>query len=386
MRTRLHTVFGAVLLGILSLGLVSCEEEPVIPDPEFNIARDVVSSRKGSQFLEVKAVGKWTVACDADWIQVTPDKGRGDSRAVALCYDANTGEGARQADIRLEAQGKTLMVTLHQNAPSDDPEPDINGGSSTRKGWMELPETRDDDALNFFWHNMTVGSYTGRNYSFYWDYTHLVSRWVAYPLNNGLRSSGSRSDFWGLDPLLPASRQPVVTSTFRGGWARGHQIPSADRLSYNANVQTFYGTNMTPQDYNFNGEIWARLEDKVRSWASRSDTLYVVTGCVVDGDVSWTTDVEGKKVAIPKAYYKAVLSLNRSSSENGGYRGCAVYLEHTHNPNETVARNHSSVMSIRELEAKTGVNFFVNLPAAIGADAAAAVETENPNSVSWWWN
>ena len=51
-----------------------------------------------------------------------------------------------------------------------------------------------------------------------------------------------------------------------------------------------------------------------------------------------------------------------------------------------MARNHSSVMSIRDLEAKTGVNFFVNLPAAIGAQAAAAVETENPNSVSWWWN
>ena len=75
-----------------------------------------------------------------------------------------------------------------------------------------------------------------------------------------------------------------------------------------------------------------------------------------------------------------------TSSENGGYRGCAVYLEHTHNPNETVARNHSSVMSIKDLEAKTGVNFFVNLPAAIGAEAAAAVEAENPNSVSWWWN
>ena len=43
-------------------------------------------------------------------------------------------------------------------------------------------------------------------------------------------------------------------------------------------------------------------------------------------------------------------------------------------------------MSIQELEAKTGVNFFVNLPAAIGDAAAAAVEKENPNSVSWWWN
>ena len=269
---------------------------------------------------------------------------------------------------------------------ADDPEPEINGGSYTRKGWMELPETRPDDGLNIFWHNMTVGSYTGRNYSFYWDYTKLVSHWVAYPLNNGLRASGSRSDAWGLDPLLPASRQPVVTSTFRGGWARGHQLPSADRLSYNANVQTFYGTNMTPQNYNFNGEIWARLEERVRGWAGRSDTLYVVTGCVVDGKVSYTTDIEGKQVAIPNAYYKAVLSYSKSASENGGYRGCAVYLEHTHNPSETVARNHSSVMSIKELEAKTGVNFFVNLPAAIGDAAAAAVEAENPNSVNWWWN
>lgn len=387
MRTRLHTVFGAVLLGILSLGLVSCEEEPIVPDPEFVLLRDAVSSRKGSQFLEVwNAPGHWTITCDADWIQITPDHGKGDSRAIALCYDANTGEGPRQADIQLLAEGMTRVVTLHQNAPSDDPEPEINGGSATRKGWMELPETRTDDGLNVFWHNMTVGTYTGRNYSFYWDYSKLVAHWVAYPLNNGLRASGSRSDAWGLDPLVPASRQPNVTSTFRGGWARGHQIPSADRLSYNANVQTFYGTNMTPQDYNFNGEIWARLEDKVRGWAGKSDTLYVVTGCVVDGNVSYTTDIDAKAIAIPKAYYKAVLSYSKSSSENGGFRGCAVYLEHTNPPSETVARNHHSVMSIRDLEQKTGVNFFVNLPGAIGDEAAAAVETENPNSVSWWWN
>ena len=386
MRTRLHTVFGAVLLGVLSLGLFSCKEEPVIPDPDFVLARDAVSSRKGSQFLEVYAQGSWTITCDADWIQVTPNQGQGNCKAVALLYDANTGEGARQADIRLQAQEKTLTVTLHQRAPSEDPEPEINGGSSTRKGWMELPETRPDDGLNFFWHNMTVGNYSGRNYSFYWDYSKLVSHWVAYPLNNALRGSGSRSDAWGLDPLIPASRQPIITSAYRGGWARGHQIPSADRLSYNANVQTFYGTNMTPQNYNFNGEIWARLEDRVRTWAGKCDTLYVVTGCMVDGPVSYATDIDGKSIAIPTAYYKAVLRYSKSSSENGGYSGCAVYLEHTHNPSETVSRNHPSVMSIRDLEQKTGVNFFVNLPAAIGEAAAAAVETQNPNSVSWWWN
>ena len=108
MRTRLHTVFGAVLLGVLSLGVVSCEEEPVIPEPSFVLVRDAVSSRKGSQFLEVYAQGNWTITCDADWIQITPDKGRGNSRAIALLYDANKEEGPRQADIRLQAQEKTL--------------------------------------------------------------------------------------------------------------------------------------------------------------------------------------------------------------------------------------------------------------------------------------
>ena len=379
-------IFGAVFLGVLALGAVSCQEEPLVPDPELILLKPTVSSRKGSQFLRVYAVGKWELSTTADWIQITPAKGRGDDFAVALMYAANEEEGPRQADIVLTAQEQTVVVTLRQNAPSDDPEPEINGGSSTRKGWMELPATRNDDGLNVFWHNMTVGGYVGRNYSFYWDYAKLVSHWVAYPLNSGLRASGSRSDAWSLDPLLPAAKQPNVTSAYRGGYARGHQLPSADRLSYNANVQTFYGTNMTPQNYNFNGEIWARLEDKVRSWSNRCDTLYVVTGCVVGDNVTWAKDVDGKNVAVPDAYFKAVLSYSKSSTENGGYRGCGVYLEHSTSPGETVGRNHRSVMSIRDLEKILGYDLFVNLPGAVGAETAAAVETENPNSVGWWWN
>ena len=75
MRTKLHTVFGAVLLGILSLGAVSCEEKPVVPDPEFILARDAVSSRKGSQFLEVRAPGDWSITCDAgSQLILTPAK------------------------------------------------------------------------------------------------------------------------------------------------------------------------------------------------------------------------------------------------------------------------------------------------------------------------
>lgn len=385
MRRIFRHIYGAVFLGVLALGAVSCEEEPVVPDPELIMAKNTVSSRKGSQFLTVVTPGAWTLSTDADWVQITPDKGRGSSHSIALCYDANKEESSRKANIVLQAEGKEIVLTLLQNPASTDDIPEFNGEPSTRKGWMELPETLEDDGLNFFWHTMNISGYTGRNYSFYWDYANLVSHWVAYPLNTALRGSGSRSDAWSLDPLLPASKQPNVTSTYRGGWARGHQLPSADRLHAAANAATFYGTNITPQNYNFNGEIWARLEESVRNWSYKCDTLYVVTGCVVNEKSSRTMDIDGKSVAIPVAYYKAVLSYSKSLEANGGYRGCAVYLDHNHPAGETVRRNHPSVMSIRDLENKLGINLFVNLPGAVGESAAAAVETEDPNTVSWWW-
>lgn len=375
------------LLTALSLGTVSCKkDQPVTPDPILILGKDQVLSGKGSQFVAVRATGSWSLSADASWVRFTPASGTGDLPDVIMQYDANGGDAARTADITLSCGGKTTVVTLRQNAPSEDPQPESNAGTSTKRRWMELPETKDNDGLYFYTHDMTVASKTVRNYSFYWDEKALVAHWVAYPLNTALRGSGSRSDAWGLDPLLPASKQPIVTSTFRGGWTRGHQIPSADRLNYAANVATFYGTNMTPQEYNFNGEIWARLEGSVRGWAGRCDTLYVVTGCVVKGSTETAKDVDGKSITVPVAYYKAVLAYSKANTANGGYRGCAVYLDHDRAiAGQTVTKNHSSVMSVRDLERKLGINLFVNLPAAVGDDTAEKIETENPALVSWWW-
>lgn len=378
---------GTALLTVLSLGTVSCEKEvPVTPAPVLKLSKTQVGSGKGSQFIEVQATGSWTLSSEASWVRFTPASGSGDNAAVSLSYEANPDDKARSASITLSCGDRKAVATLRQNAPSEDPQPEVDGGSSTKRRWMELPETRDDDGLYFYTHDMTVGSKTLRNYSFYWDEKALVAHWVAYPLNTALRGSGNRSEAWGLDPLLPASKQPTVTSTFRGGWTRGHQIPSADRLNRAANEATFYGTNMTPQEYNFNGEIWARLEGTVRGWASRCDTLYVVTGCVVKGSTETARDVDGKTIKVPVSYYKAVLAYNKSNAANGGYRGCAVLLNHDKAlAGQTVTKTHPSVMSVRALEEELGINLFVNLPEAVGASAAEAIETENPAGVSWWW-
>ena len=265
----------------------------------------------------------------------------------------------------------------------------IDNSARARNGWMELPAEESWSDLEFFHHPMTVNSQRTRNYTFYWDYANLLAPMVAYPLNKGLRGTGMRSDMWGLDPLLPRDSQPVLLSPFSNSHCgfnvdRGHQCPSADRYSSVANIETFYGTNMTAQMSSFNQSFWVKLEEKVRYWSNNCDTLYVVTGCDVADSPGYATDNDGKQVTVPGHYFKVVLAYKTDKSfGHNGYQGAAVFLDHRMYEEATIEPRLS--MSIDDLEAITGHDFFANLPSAIGEEAAEAVESENPADVGWWW-
>lgn len=259
--------------------------------------------------------------------------------------------------------------------------------------WMEMPQVTNESA----WHAHTTILRLGRarDYSFSYNEPCLVSDWVAYPLyENFAKARVPRYDAvvttnqaWKVDPFV------TTTNVSTGGsyewssnpskivYSRGHQLPSADRLGgAMANMQTFYTSNVTPQSSKFNGGIWEKLEEAVRGWAptnskeaERNDTLYVVTGCVVDATCATVKDHDGKAVAIPKAYYKALLRL-----KGGSYIGAGFYLEH----DEAIAGNNYKdyAMSLKDLEAQTGMTFFVNLP----ADKASSIKAENPKNNSFW--
>jgi endonuclease G len=156
------------------------------------------------------------------------------------------------------------------------------------------------------------------------------------------------------------------------GYDRGHQIPSRDRSGgAMANQHTFYCSNVTPQLHDFNGGIWAKLEVAVRDWSASSDTLYVVTGCVADNTCQTVKDHDDQAVAVPKAYYKALLRL-----KGGSYIGAGFYFKHEN----TTKQYKEFAISLKELEEKTGMTFFVNLP----ADKAAAIKAENPKDKPFW--
>ena len=364
-----------------------------------------MTAAKGEHFLSVTASGDWNISVsseesDASWVTVKPESGNGSKSNVILSWSANDSEQSRTAVLTLKASGASATLTLTQAGKSETPEPTPGpnpnpnpnpGPSEIKAGWLELPAMPEDSKFGFFSHDMKIGNVRTRNYTYAWDYENLVAPWVAYPLNSSFTVKNvERSNAWGLDPKLPRNKQPVLIKGYRDGndgWkARGHQLPSADRLcSYEANSRTFYGTNMTPQIHEgFNSGIWSNLEEKVRSWSRSSDTLYVVTGCVTEGSKKYCKDNDGKKVTIPTAYYKAVLRYKKNSTVGySDYMACAVWLKHEVYSSKSVSKQYA--MSIDELEKKIGIDLFANLPAAIGEDAAAKVEAEDPATVSWWW-
>ena len=255
--------------------------------------------------------------------------------------------------------------------------------SAQRPGsWLELPAMSRLEAKNTYAVQMTVAGQRQRNYTFLWDESHMTADWVAYPLCSGNIGTGKRTNSFGLCPLLPQRRQPVIEKGYRegnAGWySRGHQIPSADRLEYNANVQTFYGVNMTPQDENLNGGVWATLENKVRVWARQCDTLYVVSGCTYEEyGGEYVLDNVGKRVAVPTGYYKALLMRKGDT-----FHACAFTFENRPYENGKVTR--SMAVPVSDLEKATGIEFFHGLKAVVGREAYVRIKSEDPTRQACW--
>ena len=363
--------------------------------PELEVKTNPMGPDAQIQFLHVQASGDWSITIEypedqpAEWVSVTPSTGTG-NKAVQLKTEYYAGVQARKASVVLTAGSKKAELVLTQNGRSGG-----GGNLNPFTGWMELPAMPENSNLDFFTHDMTIGSVNTRNYSFAWDYDNLVAPWVAYPLckwNIGDNiNRKDRDDPWAVDPYLSEKQQPVLymrgfRSTSSRSYDRGHQLPSADRLyDYSSNDKTFYGTNMTPQLSKLNQYFWRNLENKVRSWAYSSDTCYVVTGCLTDGSTEYALDNVDKKITVPSHYYKAVLRYSKSTTLGfAGYMGCAILLEHRDYGNGSNFKEYA--ISIDELEKKTGIDFYPNLSKLIGMEAAAKVESQDPKTINWWWN
>ena len=108
------------------------------------------------------------------------------------------------------------------------------------------------------------------------------AEWVAYwLLPQHLTQDDRQRPYFEIDEKVPGNS--AHWRNYKGsGYDRGHLCPAGDRrFSEQAYNETFFTSNVSPQDREFNAGIWNRLEQQVRRWCKRYGDLYIVTGGVL---------------------------------------------------------------------------------------------------------
>jgi len=189
-------------------------------------------------------------------------------------------------------------------------------------------------------------------FSLGYNEAHEQPAWVAYVLTREevLGDSVRRTDRFRADTLIRSGSAEL--SDYRGsGYDRGHLAPAADmRWSKQAMYESFLLSNMSPQEPSFNRGIWKRLEDKVRTWALEKESLYVVTGPVLNSMM----DVIGENdVGVPDSYFKVLVDLSPPDHDM-----VAFLLPHRGSSADPVAY----AITVDSLEVVTGYDFFGGAP------------------------
>ena len=182
-----------------------------------------------------------------------------------------------------------------------------------------------------------------------------IPNWVAWELTPAkTRGQEPRYNKFQTDPHVAASATPGDYKY--SGYDRGHMAPAADmKWDHEAMVQCFYMTNIAPQKNALNSGPWNKLEEKCRTWTTMDSTLYIVCGPVLaDPPIE---KIGASRVAVPQRFFKVILAPYSSR----GPMGIGFILNN--GPNQGGLQ--PAAVSIDEVEAVTGLDFFSALPDSI---------------------
>ena len=154
-----------------------------------------------------------------------------------------------------------------------------------------------------------------------------------------------------------SKRHRVKTSDYtHSHFDRGHLCPNAvaDGNYLKRQAQTFLLTNIAPQiGRGFNRDSWRYLEAQVRKWAKRRGKLNVVTGVWFDNNPRKIGKRRQVKIAVPSYWYKIIYDPRRNES-------IAFWMENKYYGSKNAWKRYKT--TIDEIEKKTGIDFYSNLP------------------------
>lgn len=192
-------------------------------------------------------------------------------------------------------------------------------------------------------------------YTLSYNSANLIPNWVAYELSQfDVNGSVPRSKKFMPDPDIEGP-QAHDSDYKHSGWDRGHMAPAGDmKWSSQAMAESFYLSNICPQNQNLNRGDWKELEELARNLSAKYKRVYIVCGPIVTNNKYKT--IGGNKVIVPDCFYKAFLV---RTGENYSAVGFIM-------PNESGNRKLTAyVCSVDSLEHVLGMNLFYNLPDSV---------------------
>ena len=218
---------------------------------------------------------------------------------------------------------------------------------------LGLTQTANNTSNNFnYFPTSTTGAIIKHNgYQLSYSEQHEQAEWVAYTLDKSdIVYTNYKRPFFIEDPKVK-TKSADWRNYKKSGYDKGHLCPAGDRrASQKAHDETFYTSNISPQNHEFNAGIWNKLEQKTRYWAKKYNHLYVVTGGVLEPNLK---TIGKENVSVPNYFYKVLLDYTEPE-----VKAIAFLVPHK-DSNKPLS---DFVVSIDELEQKTGIDFFPGLP------------------------
>ena len=193
------------------------------------------------------------------------------------------------------------------------------------------------------------------------------AKWVAYRLTAGMCNNNDeeRKDDFREDKFIKTG-SALPEDYKKTGYDRGHLCPAGDMAwSEIAMSESFYMSNMSPQNPQFNRGIWKKLESQVREWAKKEEELYIVTAGVLEKGLP--TIGEKNKVAVPKLYYKVILDVK------GDEKKAIAFVMPNAGSKESI---FDYAVSIDSVERLTQINFFPSLPDVLENNLESKINVE----------
>lgn len=203
-------------------------------------------------------------------------------------------------------------------------------------------------------------------YSLSYNEPYEQAEWVTYTLKKQHLTYDDRKRPYFIEDPKVESKSADWRNYKGSGYDRGHLCPAGDRrFSEYAYNETFYTSNISPQDREFNAGIWNQLEMKIRQWVKKNGTHYVITGGILEKGLQ---EIGEEGVDVPRFYYKIIA---KGSPEK--LKAIAFLM-----PNQPSTKMIGQfVVPINVIEERTGLDFFHELTDDIEERLEGMVDTKS---------